>query len=326
VILRGDPGAMSLAALRAALAAGAEPSLQFARRLGADQRGGARSLALACERRVEARRRQDLLLRLERGLWASGLRHVAGVDEAGMGPLAGPVVAAAVILDPEDPPPADDSKQLSAEQREELLAEILDRAVAVSVGIAEVEEIAAEDIYRCGLFAMRRAVMGLVPAPEHVLVDARRIPDLPMPQEAHVRGDATSRSIAAASIVAKVRRDAIMAELALRHPGYGFERHAGYATPEHLEALRRLGPCAAHRRSWDALADHSGARAPPVYELRDALRACGTGSEHEGWRMQAQRRLADLSADEVRRLDELSRRHARRLAPPEGDAPALPLS
>jgi len=243
-----------------------------------------------------------------------------------MGPLAGPVVAAAVILDPEDPPPADDSKQLTAVQREELLRDILERALAVSVGIAEVEEITATDIYRCGLLAMRRAVVGLVPAAEHVLVDARTIPDLPMPQEAHVRGDATSRSIAAASIVAKVRRDAIMADLALRHPGYGFERHAGYSTPEHLEALRRLGPCAAHRLGWDALADHSGERSLAFYELRDSLRACTTDGDHDGWRMQAQRRLADLSADEVRRLDELSRRRARRLVPAEDASPELPLT
>jgi ribonuclease HII len=177
--------------------------------------------------------------------------HVAGVDEAGMAPLAGPVVAGACVL-PRDyrPRGIDDSKQLDARERERLAADIRANAVCWGVARAEVEEIDRLNIYRAGLLALRRAVEALGTRPAHVLVDARRLPELPIPQTPIVHGDALSLTIAAASILAKTTRDALMAELDRAHPGYGFARHKGYPTAEHFEALGRLGACAIHRRSF----------------------------------------------------------------------------
>lgn len=176
---------------------------------------------------------------------------VAGVDEAGCGPLAGPVVAAAVILD--DAAPIDglaDSKTLSAARRERLFAEIRLRALCVSVAEASVEEIDALNILEARLLAMRRAVDGLRLVPKLALVDGNRLPRLKVRAEAVVRGDALHACISAASIVAKVERDRLCAELHARWPDYGFDGHKGYPTPEHLQALRRHGVCPAHRRSY----------------------------------------------------------------------------
>jgi len=220
-----------------------------------DARAGARNLAERWERRRMAHRddlrRVARLFVRRRALLQAGARHVAGVDEVGMGPLAGPIVAGAVILG-ERPvlPGLDDSKKLTRAARERLDGQI--REQAISVGLAEVwpEEIARRNVYHAGLEAMRRAVVALGAAPDHVMVDARTIPGVAMPQTAIVHGDAEDGSIAAASIVAKVHRDAIMAELAERHPGYGFERNKGYGTADHLAALRRLGPSPVHRPSF----------------------------------------------------------------------------
>ncbi len=176
---------------------------------------------------------------------------VAGVDEAGRGPLAGPVVAAAVILDDLQPIRGlRDSKLLGPATRERLAAEVRGKALCCSVAEASVEEIDALNILQATLLAMRRAVEGLRLRPLRVLVDGNQLPRLQMPVEAIVRGDATVTSIAAASIVAKVHRDALLAALHERHPAYGFAEHKGYATPEHLAALRAHGACAAHRRSF----------------------------------------------------------------------------
>ena len=197
------------------------------------------------------RARMRALLRWERSLRREGVQVIAGVDEVGVGPLAGPVVAAAVILAPRVALPGlDDSKQLVRVARERLDAAI--RAQAVAIGIGEVwpPELDRLNVYRAALEAMRRAVLALATAPDHVLVDARTIPGIAAPQTALVRGDARDGSIAAASIIAKVHRDAIMARLEHDHPGYGFARHMGYATREHLRALRRLGPSPMHRRSF----------------------------------------------------------------------------
>jgi ribonuclease HII len=191
------------------------------------------------------------MLFTERALWDAGVLHVAGVDEVGMGPLAGPVVAAAVIL------PRDvtldgvrDSKLLTPRQRVALDAAIRDVALAVAVGVVDTDEVDRLNVYQAGLAAMSRAVAALPLSPGHLLVDARRIPDCSIAQTCVAQGDRTVYSIATASIVAKVYRDRLMAELDARFPGYGFARHAGYATAAHLEALRSLGPCAVHRRSF----------------------------------------------------------------------------
>jgi ribonuclease HII len=188
---------------------------------------------------------------LETLLWRVGIRHVAGVDEVGMGPLAGPVVAAAVVF-----PPGTrldgvaDSKVLRAAVRERLDQEIRRRALGVGIAVVEPDEIDRVNIYQAGLCALRRAVDALSVVPGFVLVDGREIPDLPFPQSAYPKGDSFVCSIAAASIVAKVYRDAIMRELDQRYPGYGFARHMGYSTRAHFAAIREHGPSPAHRRSF----------------------------------------------------------------------------
>ena len=176
---------------------------------------------------------------------------VCGVDEAGRGPLAGPVFAAAVILD--DPPRIKglaDSKKLTAKRRDALAEEIKLHAVAWAVASATVEEIDAINILQASLLAMRRAVMALVPQPAMILVDGLHVPKVAMPARAIVQGDASVPAISAASILAKVARDALMLELHAVYPEYGFDRHKGYGTALHMAALQRLGPSPAHRRSF----------------------------------------------------------------------------
>ncbi|MBK8508849.1 MAG: ribonuclease HII [Candidatus Competibacteraceae bacterium] len=180
---------------------------------------------------------------------------IAGVDEAGRGPLAGPVAAAAVILDPARPIVGlADSKRLSAMKRERLAGEIRDRALAWALGWADVAEIDRLNILQASLLAMRRAVGGLGVAPHRALIDGNRCPLLACACQAIVRGDATVPAISAASILAKVARDAKMRELHQRYPHYQFARHKGYPTAIHLEALHRYGPCAEHRRSFAPVA------------------------------------------------------------------------
>ena len=178
-------------------------------------------------------------------------RLLAGVDEAGRGPLAGPVVAAAVILDDLQPIRGlRDSKRLSARQRELLHEQILARALCCSVGSASVEEIDALNILQATLLAMQRAVQGLRLLPQRVVVDGNRLPALQVQAAAIVQGDARVPAISAASILAKVHRDRLCAGLHLQFPAYGFDGHKGYGTAAHLAALQRHGPCAAHRRSF----------------------------------------------------------------------------
>ena len=177
--------------------------------------------------------------------------RTAGVDEAGRGPLAGPVVAAAVILDPQRPIAGlRDSKQLGAARRFELESLIRERATAYAVAQASVEEIDRFNILQATLLAMRRAIEALRPAAEFVLVDGNRLPRLAVAARAIVGGDALEPAISAASILAKTHRDRMMLTLDALYPHYGFARHFGYPTPEHLACLVRLGPCEVHRRSF----------------------------------------------------------------------------
>ena len=180
---------------------------------------------------------------------------IAGVDEAGRGPLAGPVLAAAVILDPDHPIAGlADSKKLSPIQRERLAAEIRACALAWALGRAEVAEIDRLNILQASLLAMQRAVAALTIAPEQALVDGNRCPRLACPCLAIVKGDATVPAISAASILAKVARDAELRQLHERYPQYGFAQHKGYPTAAHLDALRRFGLCPEHRRSFAPVA------------------------------------------------------------------------
>ena len=189
---------------------------------------------------------------LEREARAKGFRWVAGVDEVGRGPLAGPVGVAAVILDPDDLPDGlNDSKALTEAERDELRPIILAKALSVSVAFASVEEIDAFNIRRAALRAMARAVGALSLRPDLVLIDGRDIPDgIVCPARAIIGGDALSMSIAAASIIAKTTRDALMRNLANEFPHYGFADHVGYATRFHRRALASAGPCPYHRRSF----------------------------------------------------------------------------
>jgi len=201
----------------------------------------------------EAARRR-VMLRTEREFWRRGILRLAGVDEVGVGPLAGPLVAAAVILPPEiDLLGVNDSKKLSPGRRDALAGEIRVRAIGVGLGVVAVEEVDRLNVYYAALEAMRRAVASLPVAAEQLLVDARSIPGVNVPQRAIVKGDAKSYSIAAASIVAKVERDAMMCELDRVYPQYGFARNMGYGTAAHLAALKRCGPSPVHRRSFRAV-------------------------------------------------------------------------
>lgn len=220
-----------------------------------DPRAGAASILAAVERRRKKNRaegqRLRKMLQYERALYREGLTLLAGVDEVGMSPLAGPVVSAAVIL-PKGFRLAgvDDSKKLDAPTRERLAAEIRAQAVCWAIGAVEPEEIDRINIYHAGLLSMRRAIEGLSCAPEHVLIDARKLDGVPVPQTPIIKGDAKSLSIAAASIVAKVHRDTLMIELDRRYPGYGLAKHKGYPVREHQDALLTLGVTPIHRRSF----------------------------------------------------------------------------
>lgn len=190
---------------------------------------------------------------MEGDLFASNwpAQGLAGVDEVGRGPLAGDVVAAAVILDPDNPVQGlDDSKKLTPGQRLSLALEIRQRSLAWSLGRASVAEIDSLNILQASLLAMHRAVQGLVVEPAYVLVDGNRLPHWPYASEPVVGGDGRVPAIAAASILAKVQRDAEMEAMESRYPGYGLARHKGYPTRQHLEALRRLGVTPIHRRSF----------------------------------------------------------------------------
>lgn len=220
------------------------------------------------------------MLFTERALWAAGIDLVAGVDEVGMGPLAGPVVAAAVVLPPDvGIDGVRDSKQLSARQREGLEREIRASAIAIGVGVVEHDEVDRINVYRAGLAAMARAVAALPVEPRHLLVDARRLPDCAIPQTCVEQGDRSVYSIAVASIVAKVHRDRVMAAMDEVYPGYGFARHAGYGTAAHLAALRELGPSPIHRRSFAPVRSLLGDGAPAADEPGEArTAAAGAGA------------------------------------------------
>jgi ribonuclease HII len=198
---------------------------------------------------------------LENALRRVGFCHVAGVDEVGRGCLAGPVIAAAVVLHPDRHiPGVSDSKLVPAAERERLFEHIVNHAIAWAVASADPREIDHINIHQASLTAMRRAVLALAPLPDIVLVDAFRVPELPMAQRGVPHGDRRCSAIAAASIVAKVIRDREMLALHGRDPRYGFDRHKGYATADHLEAVARFGYSDAHRRSF---------RPPTLFDTMD---------------------------------------------------------
>ncbi|MEJ2745476.1 MAG: ribonuclease HII [bacterium] len=221
----------------------------------ADPRAGARRIAAVLRRRndrlMRERDRLDALLAHERSLWVKGISYVAGVDEVGVGPFAGPVVAAAVVFPKETViEGVRDSKKLDHKRRTELDSAIRRKALSVGIGLVEAPEIDRINIFRAALEAMRLAILDLKMKIQHVLVDGRTIPGIGIPQDAIVGGDGKIFSIAAASIVAKVYRDNLMLSYDEQYPHYGFARHKGYGTAEHICALREHGPCEIHRRSF----------------------------------------------------------------------------
>ena len=212
------------------------------------------------------------MLNFERVLWKTGVERIAGVDEAGVGPLAGPVVAAAVVFRPgTELDGVDDSKKVDPERREELAREIHAVAAGIGVGVAEVGDVDRLNVYHAAILAMRRAVEALPERPQHLLIDAREIAGLDIPQNPFDKGDGLNFSIAAASIVAKTHRDGLMVELDRRYPEYGFRRHKGYGTSEHQAAIREHGPCPIHRASFGFVRELCGEFSESFYALRDRL-------------------------------------------------------
>jgi len=280
---------------------------QLLGRLKRDPRQGVRQLYTTLKKRHDRERgeqaRLDGMLNFERILWKTGVTRIAGVDEAGMGPLAGPVVAAAVVFPPGTAlDGVDDSKRLDHEQRGMLAQAIRESAAGIGIGTVEVGEIDRINIYQAGLLAMRRAVDALPERPEHVLVDARTIPDLDVAQNPFTKGDGINFSIAAASIIAKTHRDALMDDLDRLYPDYGFARHKGYGTPEHQDAIGRVGPCAVHRLSFGIIRELCGEYSGLFYELRDRLVQAAAATDLAAFDEMLGARKADLGDDEHRKL------------------------
>lgn len=222
--------------------------------LAGDSRKGVQQLFTRYQRQeqksIELKARYENMLIYERQQWAQGVHWVAGIDEVGRGPLAGPVVASAVILSPETHlVGVNDSKQLSPKERAEMAKRIKNEAADYAIGCATPKEIDELNIYQASIHAMMQAVKQLETQSEHLLVDAMRLP-IAIEQTSLVKGDSRSASIAAASILAKETRDQMMREADVKYPGYGLGEHMGYPTKQHLEALKSLGPTPIHRRSF----------------------------------------------------------------------------
>ena len=310
---------LSLKEIQDKYASGVSVSSAILRKLQRDPRSGARRLYKVLAKRYEdqkkERNRMDAMLHFERLLWKAGIQHIAGVDEVGMGPLAGPVVAAAVVY----PPGAeiegiDDSKALDEETRVRLDEEIRKNASAFAIGIVEVEEIDRLNIYHAGIRAMQVALSTLPVAPQHILVDSRTVPGFTQPQNSFDKGDGINFSIASASIVAKVYRDRLMMELDVKYPGYGFASHKGYATPEHQRAIRDLGPCPIHRRSFDYIRELCGEYCERYYALKEQGYACVSREQLSAWESEIKASESKLSINENKKLHLMATRLWKRIA------------
>jgi len=305
---------LSVEEIRKRYVEGPEPvSAQVLTRLQKDSRLGVKKLLAVLKKRHERERdermRLDAMRHFELVLWKSGVKDIAGVDEAGVAPLAGPVVAAAVMFPPgTDIAGINDSKQVDPQTREELAKEIRAKASGVAVGIGTVEDIDRINIYHASLLAMQRAVEGLPRKPQHVLVDARTVPGIDMPQNAFNKGDGLNFSIAAASIIAKTARDAMMCELDRAYPGYGFATHKGYPTPEHRKAFMELGPCKVHRMSFPVIHEMLGEYSALFYELKGRLFAAQARDALAAFDALLKSRAAELTEREGQKLRLLAAR------------------
>jgi ribonuclease HII len=295
----------------------AEKALEYLKqRLEGDERAAARNLLAKFGKKVSREngeiQRLEKLLVYEKEAWNKGFKFVAGVDEAGRGPLAGPVVAAAVVLAPGTVfTGLDDSKKLTAEKREELFPLIREKALSVAVGKASVEEIDKINIYRASRLAMERAVEALAQMPDCLLTDAMPLPKFsPIPVKPIIHGDSKSASIAAASIIAKVTRDKLMAELHQKYPLYGFSGHKGYGTELHLAALKTHGPCPEHRLTFGPVAELLAQKAPggPFGYWKEKLTRAQNFFELKQAGLQIKRlAVGQLSEDQLEDLRELFR-------------------
>jgi ribonuclease HII len=265
------------------------------------------------KRRIERRRMERLFVH-ERRLWGSGVNDVAGVDEVGIGPMAGPVVAAAVVFHAGTRiDGVDDSKVLDEDERVRIERAIRERARCIGIGVVDPADVDRLNVYHAGLEAMRRAVVDLGVQPGHVLVDNRTIPGIDAPQSSFVRGDSLSFSIAAASIVAKVYRDRMMSALDAEFPGYGLGRNKGYCTPEHQEAVTRLGPSRVHRRSYTFILELVGEYSEPFYQLRAAVDRVRSAADVRRIEAGIGAMRDRLSGAEKRKLQTLVRRRKARV-------------
>jgi len=299
---------LSIEEIREQILQGNQPiTAHFLNKLGRDPRQGVRKISEFLKKRYEKERAERLrilnMLNFERVLWKSGIQAVAGVDEVGIGPLAGPVVAAAVIFPPSSElAGVDDSKQLEPEQRVKLEAAIRQSATAIGVGLAEVSEIDHLNIYHAALLAMRRAIEALPLKPEHLLIDARVIPGISIPQNSFNKGDGINFSIAAASIIAKTHRDRLMEELEKKYPGYGFAQHKGYSTSEHQNAIRGLGPCPVHRLSFPFIRELCGEFSELFYTLKQQLQDVDSAAALHTFEKQLRERWSELDEKEQRKI------------------------
>ena len=236
----------------AAMFAADEPSDELLAACEQDSRKAIGTLLRRYQRQQKDKERLMQMYRYEHVAWQQGHTLVAGVDEAGRGPLAGPVSVAAVIL-PHDIylPKLNDSKKLSAKVRDELYDEIQEKAIAIGTALIDAQTIDRINIYQATINGMYESIFQLQPAPQEVLIDAVHLENLPMPSESIIKGDAKSASIAAASIIAKVTRDRLMDEYDKKWPQYGFAQHKGYGTAQHIAALKEYGPCPIHRLSFE---------------------------------------------------------------------------
>jgi len=310
---------LSLKEIQDKYGAGASVSTAILRKLQRDPRAGARRLYKVLSKRYDdqkkERSRLDAMLHFERLLWKAGIQHIAGVDEVGMGPLAGPVVAAAVVFPPgTEIDDIDDSKALDEETRNRLDQEIRERASAYAIGVVEVDEIDRINIYHAGIRAMQLAISNLLIPPQHILVDSRTVPGFTQPQNSFDKGDGINFSIASASIVAKVYRDRLMVELDSKYPGYGFASHKGYATPDHQRAIRDLGPCPIHRRSFDYIRELCGQYCDLYYSLKEQGYACTTRDQLSAWESEMRAAESKLSINEYKKLHLAATRLWKRLA------------
>ncbi len=298
---------------------GVAVSATVLRKLQRDPRTGARQLYKALSKRYEEqkkeRNRLEAMLHFERLLWKAGIQYIAGVDEVGIGPLAGPVVAAAVVFPSGiEIEGIDDSKALDEKSRVRLDAEIREKAAAFAIGVVEVEEIDRLNIYHAGIRAMQLALSSLPVAPQHILVDSRTIPGFSQPQNSFDKGDGINFSIASASIIAKVYRDRLMTELDRTYPGYGFASHKGYATPVHQRAIRDLGPCPIHRRSFDYIRELCGQYCDLYYSLKQQGYTASTRAELSSWESAVKAAAPNLSLNENKKLHLLASRLWKRLS------------